>query len=145
MLADTPALWGFTEGRLSMSLCACSAGSVMDFQAFFQRMRKKVCAVGLVVLATGWITVVAGAQTAHFSGSLTSLGSGYLNPQGVAVDASGNVFVADSRHDAEKEVVAVSGRVPASPTIRTLASGISATGVAVDASGNVFVADAGNN
>lgn len=33
------------------------------------------------------------AQTAHFSGAITTLGSGFTGPFGVAVDGSGNVFV----------------------------------------------------
>jgi hypothetical protein len=64
----------------------------------------------------------------------------------VAVDASGNVFVADSGNNAVKELVAVNGSIPTSPTILTLGSGFfDPEGVAVDASGNVFVADFGNN
>ena len=41
-----------------------------------------------------------------------------------------------------KEIVAVNGSIPASPTIRTLGSGFYYPyGVAVDGSGNVFVGE----
>jgi len=35
------------------------------------------------------------AQTAQFNGTVRTLGSGFGSPIGVAVDGSGNVFVAD--------------------------------------------------
>src|SRR5258708_31514531 len=45
------------------------------------------------------------AQTAHFSGAIKTLGSGFSYPNGVAVDGSGNVFVADYGHHAVKEII----------------------------------------
>src|ERR1700677_2335671 len=47
------------------------------------------------------------AQTVQFSGATRALGSGFSSPYGVAVDGSGNVFVADSFNSAVKEIVAV--------------------------------------
>jgi hypothetical protein len=65
----------------------------------------------------------------------------------VAVDAAGDVFVADDNNNAVKEMVAVNGSIPATnPTINVLGSGFNQPlGVAVDAAGDVFVADTGNN
>ena len=86
----------------------------------------------------------AEAQTAHFSWAITTLGSGFSLPNGVAVDGSGNVFVADYGHNAVKEILATGGYT----TVNTLGSGSgfsNPTGVAVDGSGNVFVADQGSN
>ena len=84
--------------------------------------------------ATGYQTLQALPANGTFSG-----------PRGVAVDASGDIFVADTGDNAVKEVLAAGGYA----TVNTLAA---ATGqfnhpgsVAVDASGNVFVADTGNN
>ena len=60
----------------------------------------------------------------------------------MAVDGSGNVFVADSGNNAVKEILAAGGYT----TVNTLGGGFSSPrGVAVDGSGNVFVADTGNN
>jgi len=81
------------------------------------------------------------------SSTLRTLGSGFNRPTGVAVDAAGNVFVANAGVSgsgaAVYEIEAVNGSIPASnPTIKTLGSGfVGPTGVAVDAAGNVFVAD----
>jgi DNA-binding beta-propeller fold protein YncE len=35
-------------------------------------------------------------QTAHFAGAQTTVGSGFYQPFGVAVDSSGNLYVADA-------------------------------------------------
>jgi hypothetical protein len=61
----------------------------------------------------------------------------------VAVDGSGNVYVADSNNNAVKEMPA---GCTSSSCVTTLGGGFSyPTGVAVDGSGNVYVADYGNN
>jgi len=74
--------------------------------------------------------------------SIVTLGSGFDSPEGVAVDGQGNVFVADTFHNAVKEILAAGGYV----TVNALGSGFSdPSGVAVDSSGNVYVADTGNN
>jgi sugar lactone lactonase YvrE len=101
---------------------------------------------GLSAVAALGALVVAGmplqAQTAHFSGAVQTLGSGFSSPSGVAVDGSGNVFVADAGHNAVKEIVAAGGYT----TVNTLGSGFNdPEGLAVDGNGNVFVADHGNN
>src|SRR6185437_7660188 len=70
------------------------------------------------------------------------LGSGFNAPQGVAVDGSGNVFVADTNNSAVKEILAEGGYT----TVKTLGSGFSyPVGVALDGGGNIFVADDLNN
>jgi sugar lactone lactonase YvrE len=100
-----------------------------------------VAALCLCVLAGAALQ----AQTAHYGGVIT-LGSGFSAPNGVAVDANGNVYFADYGHSAVKEIMAVNGSIPASPVINTLGSGFSyPRNVAVDRSGNVFVADYGNS
>ena len=76
------------------------------------------------------------------AGTLLPVGSGFNNPLGIALDGSGNLFVADQGNNAVKEVVAAGGYA----TVNTLGSGFTGpTAVAVDASSNVFVIDAGNS
>jgi uncharacterized membrane protein len=87
-----------------------------------------------------------GPQVNFLPGAQSTLGNGFTGTAGVATDGSGNVYVADSSNNAVKQIVAVNGSIPASPTINTLGSGFSnPIGVAVDGGGNVYVADFGNN
>ena len=97
-------------------------------------------AAGLLLVTALSCCAAAEAQSAYFSGQAAGIGSGFNTPSGVAVDASGNVFVADPANNAVQEIVAAGGYV----TVYTIGSGFSApNAVAVDASGNVFVADTG--
>src|SRR3984893_7958932 len=75
-------------------------------------VRRGKWVLALVVLCLsvlGGFAPSAEAQTAHFSWAITTLGSGLSSPEGVAVDASGNIFVADTGNSAVKEIVAASG------------------------------------
>ena len=66
------------------------------------------------------------------------------DPPGVAIDAAGNIYVADAGNNAVEQILAAGGYT----TINTL-GGIfvfnGPFGVAVDSAGNVFVADTGNS
>ena len=65
------------------------------------------------------------------------------HPRGVAVDGSGNVYVADQANNAVKEMPP---GCASSSCVTTLGGGFSQPyGVAVDGSGNVYVADSGNS
>jgi sugar lactone lactonase YvrE len=51
--------------------------------------------------------------------TIERLGSGFSDPEGVAVDGAGNIFVADSGNNSVKEIVAAGGYT----TVNTLGSG----------------------
>jgi sugar lactone lactonase YvrE len=104
-------------------------------------------AVPLVAVALFGPSPLAARAQVNFAGTTpVTLGSGFSLPYGVAVDAHGDIFVADDSNNAVKEIVAVNGRIPANPTIKVLGSGFyRPLGVAVDGSGNVFVADTWNS
>jgi uncharacterized protein (TIGR03437 family) len=121
---------------------------------FNSRLRK--------VSASGIITTVAGNGTTVFCGQgscvgdggpATSASLGYL--QGVAVDASGDLFIADSNNQRIRKVstTGVITTVAGDGITGFSGDGGPATsafldspyGVAVDASGNLFIADSGNN
>jgi len=93
------------------------------------------------VLAEAYLAGVGkGAALTVDPGAVASLGSGFSSPQGVAVDAAGNVFVADSGAAVIDEFAA------GSSTEITLGTSLaSPKGVAVDGAGNVFIADSTNN
>jgi sugar lactone lactonase YvrE len=66
--------------------------------------------------------------------------SGLNDPQGVAVDGQGNLYIADTANHAIKEWMAGNQQVI------TLAQGLSnPSGVAVDGQGNVYFSDTGNH
>jgi sugar lactone lactonase YvrE len=103
------------------------------------------------LLATGYVqgtgvgplaTFAKSTSGIYLPGKQVSMGSGLNDPVGVAVDGSGNVFVADRRNNAVKEILAAGGYL----TVKAVGSGFSSpNGVAVDGAGNLFVCDSGNH
>ena len=83
----------------------------------------------------------------------TGTGASFYQPTGLAVDANGNVYVADFRNNMVREIspagvvttLAGSGLQGSVNGIGNAASFYQPTGVAVDASGNVYVAENGND
>jgi sugar lactone lactonase YvrE len=110
-----------------------------------------------VAAATGVITTVAGDGTAGFSGDGgLATSAGLDSPRGVSVDASGNLFIADTVDNRVRRVDATTGiitTVAGSSSIGYSGDGGPATsaslcnpfGVAVDTSGNLFIADMSND
>ncbi|MBB3059049.1 cadherin-like beta sandwich domain-containing protein [Mucilaginibacter gotjawali] len=69
-----------------------------------------------------------------------TIGSGFINPHGIAADATGNVYVTDAGNNAIKKIPAGGG------AIITLNSTFNyPCGVAVDATGNIYVAGYNDN
>ena len=107
-------------------------------------------------VTNGTISTLAGSGTAGFGGDGGAAGSALLNlPYGVALDAAGNVYIAEFASNRVR-------RVGTNGNIATIAgngvSGYSGDGgqatsamlngpqsVAVDGNGNVYIADTGNN
>jgi trimeric autotransporter adhesin len=108
------------------------------------------------VSVAGAITTVAGNGTAGFSGDGGPAASAQLfRPNGVAADAAGNLYIADTNNNRIR-------KVSAEGIITTIAGGSvfgysgdgdpaydallnSPSGVAVDAGGNLYIADTGNS
>jgi sugar lactone lactonase YvrE len=104
------------------------------------------------ITPAGVVSTFAGSG---FTGSTDGTGTAasFRNPSGVAVDASGNVYVADyGNHKIRKitpsgvvSTFAGSGTQGSADATGTAASFNAPFGLAVDASGNIYVADTGNH
>jgi len=104
----------------------------------------------------GIITTIAGNNTAGYSGDGGAATAAELNaPHGVAVDASGNVYIADESNQRIRKVntSGIISTIAGNGTGAYSGDGGAATaaqiynpyGVAVDASGNVYIADESNH
>jgi len=83
------------------------------------------------------------AQKAYLAYAETALGGHFVDPEGLAVDRNGNVYVANGL---DNEVTEMPVACTSSICVTTLGGGFDEPeGVAVDASGNVYVTDFGNN
>ena len=103
------------------------------------------------ITPSGVVTTLAGSGTAGFANG-TGTAAKFYNPTGVAVDGSGNVYVADQSNYRIRKITAagvvstLAGETAGYADGKgTAASFMNPRGVAVDGSGNVYVADAGNN
>lgn len=118
-----------------MPRCACVSRSLFHTALFF----------AATLFGFSALSAYAAAQTAQFSfaqNTIASFSSSPSYPTDVAVDTSGNVYVADAQNNwVVKETPSASGY-----TQSVVASGLgSPNGVAVDNSGNVYIADTTNN
>jgi trimeric autotransporter adhesin len=138
--------WGELNGPTGLALD--SAGNL--YIADTQNHRIRMLTPG------GAISTIAGAGTAGFSGDGGAAVAAELNaPSGVAVDTSGNIYVADTQNHRVRLVTtdgniatiagtgygAYNGEDGAAVEMALYNPG----GVTVDGQGNVYVADTGNN
>src|SRR6202522_4270858 len=126
-----------------------SAGNIYIADQQNSRIRK-------VTASTGIISTVAGNGTAGYSGDGGLATSAELrNPRGVTVDASGNIYIADSGNSCIREVIVSTGgisTVAGNGTVGYSGDGglspsaelYSPDGLAVDSAGNIYIADTGN-
>jgi hypothetical protein len=105
----------------------------------------------------GIITTVAGTGEQGFSGDGAAATSAILDsPAGVAVDASGNIFIADTRNHRIREVLASTGVITTiagtgvkgfsgdgGPALSATLAGPQA--LAFDSAGNLYIADTDNH
>jgi len=106
---------------------------------------------------SGILTVVAGAGSYGYNGDGITATTAELDyPTGVAVDSSGNIYIADQENHRIRKVDGTSGlisTVAGTGTYGYNGDGITATtaelgypiGVAVDSSGNIYIADYQNH
>jgi len=123
-----------------------TAGNIFVGDAVNRTIRK--------VTSAGVVTTLAGAAGSSGSADGTGSAARFFLPKGVAVDAAGNIFVADDGNHTIRKVtsagVVTTLAGTAGVTGSTDGTGSAARfnspyGVAVDTAGNVFVADMGNH
>ena len=148
-LAGSPGLTGTTDGigkaarfDHACGLAADGVGNLYVGDTYNRTIRR--------VTPAGVVSTLAGSP--NLTGSADGIGGAarFLWPNGVAVDGSGNIYVADEDNDTIRKVTpaGVVSTLAGAPGISGTADGTgyaarfsSPSGVAVDGSGNVFVAD----
>src|SRR5882757_1026195 len=99
-----------------------------------------------VFLLLGLCPAALRAQSAYFYGAQSTIGTGLRFPTGVAVDGSGNVYIADENNNHVLKVPPTDPTCATAGDCTTIGSGLSTLfGVAVDGSGNVYIASTGDN
>jgi sugar lactone lactonase YvrE len=136
------------NGPIGVALDA--AGNIYIGEQGNHRIRK-------LTVSTGIITTVAGNGIGSFFGDGGAATSAALNnPNGVALDALGNIFIADYSNNRIRKVTVSTGiitTVAGNGTAGFSGDGAAATaatlyyprGVALDTSGNIFITEYGNN
>jgi trimeric autotransporter adhesin len=137
-------------GGIPVNLNAASAslGYISGVAIYGGNIYLSLQAYSVVVMwnpSSGNLTLVAGNGSAGYSGDLGPATTAQLNnPWGIAFDAFGNLYIADSANNRIRKVAVSTGIITT-----LLGSGnISLnqpTGVAADVSGNIYIADTGNN
>ena len=125
-------------------LAVDGSGNVYVADTFNHMIRK--------ITSAGVVTTVAGSTTSG-SADGTGAAASFFRPYAVAIDASGNLYVADCNNnmirkiDSAGVVTTLAGSTTAGHAdgTGTAASFNSPGAVAADGSGNLYVADSGNN
>ena len=152
-LAGSPGSSGSVDGMgnaarfyFPSGVAVNTAGEVYVADAFNHTIRK--------ITSVGVVTTLAGV--AGTSGSVDGMGSAarFNFPRGVAVDSSGNVYVADEGNDSIRKIIStgvvttLAGLADNPGSADGLGSAVRFNvpeSVAVDSAGKVYVADATNN
>ena len=140
--AGSKALLGFPTG-----VAVDSSGNVYIADSLNLRIRK--------LASGGNISTVAGNGNYSYSGDSGQATSAQLNtPQAVAVDSSGNLYIADAANNVVRKVTAggVISTIAGNGTAGSAGDGSAATGaqlnhpqgIAVDANGGIYISDTQN-
>ena len=158
-LAGTPGLAGTTDGTGSGALfnnpCGIAANGTLIYVADTTNHTIRQ------VTPAGVVTTLAGTPTLIGSSNGTGSAAQFYFPNGLALDSSGNVYIADTFNQTIRvmtpsgTVTTLAGQASSVPGNGGRANNINGTGtaasfnyptgLAVDGSGNVYIADSANN
>ena len=151
-LAGTPGVTGTADGIKGAAQFNNPSGIAVDAAGNLYVADTGNFTIRKINISSGQVTTLAGSP------GQTGVGDGpgglFGSPIGIAVDASGTVYVADSCNHTIRMITAggVVSTVAGSPSTRGYADGTGSAasfdtpgGLAVDGSGNLFVADTLNN
>jgi sugar lactone lactonase YvrE len=125
------------------------AGNLFIGDSYNNRIRK--------ITPSGAISTYAGSTTFGLNDNMYPEGANFFSPGGVALDSSGNLYVADAwnqrirKISPEGAVVTIAGSGNSGQDggfengVGTVAKFNRPYGIAVDTSGNVYIADSANN
>jgi hypothetical protein len=154
-LAGTAGMFGSTDGTGAAARFFDPSGVAVDGAGNLFVADRLNHTIRKVVVATGAVTTLAG--TTGMSGSTDAIGTAarFNRPYGVALDSSGNLFVADSSNHTIRKVVVATGAVTTLAGTTGMSGSTDATGtaarfnrpygLALDGTGNLFVADFSNH
>ena len=115
------------------------------------------CEIRKITAATGIITTIVGGTACGYTGDGGPASAAQINfPQGVALDAAGNIFIADNGNDVIRRIDAVTQNISTfagngnvgytgDDGAATQATLNFPEGIATDAAGNLYIADSSNN
>jgi streptogramin lyase len=152
-LAGTPGAEGSTDGTgngasffLPFGVALDNNGNVFVADAYNSTIRK--------IAPGGVVSTLAGQAGVRGSTDGTASAAAFYMPSSVAVDPSGNIFVADTANSVIRKVTqdgvvttfaGLAGFTGAVDGTGSAAEFRGPSGVATDVQGNVYVADTGNN
>jgi streptogramin lyase len=144
VLLLTNGTWTASSNASWLHIAAGSAagvGSALIVYTYDANSSPNVQTGTLTIAGLTFIVTQAGSTYVPVSPVSPLVSSGLNNPQGLAVDGAGNVYIADAGNNAIKEWSLTTQNLTTLPS-----SGLSSpSAVSVDTQGNVYIADTGNN
>ena len=145
---------GLTDGTGTAARFAGPAGMVGDGNGNMYITDQLTGAIRKMVVSTGVVTTLAGGQLGSGFADGTGTAATFNQPQGIAYDGQGNLYVSDGANNEIRKIVIATAAVTtfAGSTTAGSADGIGTAasfhtphGITYDGNGNLYVADQVNN